>query len=74
MSIQQQLAIEKTLQVSTYMKALFKRRLHNETANVEIPDHWTLGFIQECTYMVHVLAVAATNPGIYTPSSMRHYH
>jgi hypothetical protein len=62
--MQQRLAIEETIEVSNYMKTLFKQRIHDERANVEIPDRWTLEFAQECTYMVHVLAVAARNPGI----------
>jgi hypothetical protein len=64
MSIQQELAIEKTIEVSNYMKTLFKQHLHDERANLEIPAQWTLEFTQECTYMVHMLAVAAKNPGI----------
>lgn len=55
----------KTLEISRHMKLLLKQSLRNETADVEMPDHWTLEFTQECHYMVHVLVNAARNPGRY---------
>ena len=74
MSSQQQFAIEKTMEVSKYMKALFKDWLHSKNGKVEMPDHWSLAFIQECHYMVHVLVNAAKNPGnSFESSILRRY-
>ena len=60
----QQLAIEKTMEVGKYMKASFLRSLHRTNVQVEIPDHWSLEFTQDCNYMVHLLVKAVRNPGI----------
>ena len=73
MTSHQQIAIEKTMEVSKYMKTLFNRYLHNKNADVEMPDHWTLEFLQEIHYMVHVLVNAAQNPGIFTKSYTSSY-
>ena len=61
---QRQLAIEKTMEVSKYMKASLKNSLQNGNAQVEIPDDWSLEFTQDCEYMVHLLLKALRNQGI----------
>ena len=61
---QRQLAIEKTMEVSKYMKASLRRSLQNATAQVDIPDDWTLEFTQDCAHMVHLLVKALRNQGL----------
>lgn len=68
-TFEHQLGIEKTVEVSNYMKALFKVLRNNDNVQVKIPSHWTLDFTQDCNYMVHLLVKAVRNPCTYISDS-----
>lgn len=55
------LAIEKTLEISAYMRASFAAKLQDRHRRVEFPEGWTRSLLEEADWMVEILQRAFLN-------------